>query len=178
MNWINQHKRNVRTAFLILLVIAMIGPWFFDRIWVPQPYICSLPNVRLDDVFCGVPVSITWLLAGIPSQFIYLVNGLITGPTSDYAATEWLFLLFSIFLLFPFLSTPILILWQEQRYWSAIHRVALGLAAGTGLLIGILVFSVASWMLWGVWLYICLTISMWGWEVLILRTPRKRVQES
>jgi hypothetical protein len=160
-----------------MLVIAVIGPWFFDKIWVPQPYICSLPNVRLDDVFCGVPVSIDWLLAGIPSQFTYLVNGLITGSTSNYAAAEWLFILFASFLMFPFVSTPILILWQEQRYWSAVHRVALGLAAGTGLLIGILDFSVASWMLWGVWLYICLTISMWRLEFLVARLLTKRVQE-
>lgn len=176
MLWFKEHKRKWRLAFLIMLVIAMIGPWFFDRISVPQPYICSLPNVRLDDVFCGVPVSITWLLAGVPSQFTYLVNGLITGSPTNSRATEWLFILFSIFLIFPFLSTPILILWQEQRYWSAIHRVALGLAAGTSLLIGILDFSMASWMLWGVWLYIGLAISMLGLEVLISRIPRKRVQ--
>jgi hypothetical protein len=177
MLWLKEHRRIWRAAFLITLVIAMIGPWFFDKIWVPQPYTCSLPNVRLDDVFCGVPTSITWLLAGVPSQFTYLVNELITDSTSPYPASEWLFILFSLFLMFPFVSTPILILWQEQRYWSTFHRVALGLAAGTGLLIGILDFSVASWMLWGVWLYICLTICMCGLEVLMLRIPRKRVQE-
>jgi hypothetical protein len=160
MLWLKEHKRNWRVAFLIMLVIVMSGPWFFDRVWVPQPYICSSPNVRLDDVFCGVPISITWLLAGVPSQFTYLVNGLITGSTANYAATEWLFILFSIFLMFPFISTPILILWQEQRYWSAIHRVALGLAAGTSLLIGTLDFSVASWMLWGVWFYVFLTAGL------------------
>jgi hypothetical protein len=177
MLWFKEYKRNWRVTFLIMQIIAMIGPWFFDRIWVPQPYICSSPNVRLDDVFCGVPISITWLLAGVPSQFTYLVNALIAGSTSNYAATEWLFILFSIFLTFPFLSTPVLILWQEQPYWSAIHRVALGLAAGTGLLIGILDFSVASWMLWGVWLYICLTICMWGLEVSIFKIHKKRGQE-
>lgn len=177
MLWFKEHKGNWRIAFLIMLAVAMVGPWFFDRIWVPQPYTCSLPNVRLDDVFCGVPTSITWLLAGVPSQFTYLVNELITDSTSNYAATEWLFILFSIFLIFPFVSTPILILWQGQRYWSAIHRVALGLAAATGLLIGILDFSVASWMLWGVWLYTGLTISMWILEFLIARPLTNRVQE-
>src|SRR5512134_1742599 len=101
MLWLKEHRRIWRAAFLITLIIAMIGPWFFDKIWVPQPYTCSLPNVRLDDVFCGVPTSITWLLAGVPSQFTYLVNELITDSTSPYPASEWLFILFSLFLMFP-----------------------------------------------------------------------------
>ena len=172
MLWFNENKLNWRAAFLIMLVIAVIGPWFFDRIWVPQPYTCSLPNVRLDDVFCGVPTSMTWLLAGVPSQFTYLVNELIMDSTSPYPASEWLFILFSVFLMFPFVSTAMLILWEEQRYWLPVHRVALGLAAGTGLLIAIPDFSAASGMLWGVWLYICLTICIGALEVLLWRAPR------
>ena len=176
MSWFKEHERGWRVAFLMILGIAMLGPWSFDRISVPQPYSCSSPNVRLDDTFCGMPIPVTLLLLDVPLQFAHLVNELITGSTSKYASAEWLSILFSIFLVFPFLSTSILILGQEQRYWSAIHCVALGLAVGTGLLIGILGFSVASWRLWGVWLYTCLTVCMWVVEVSIFKVYKKRVE--
>jgi hypothetical protein len=43
-NWLKPYKRDVRIAFLTLLVIAISGPWFFDRIYVPSPYTCSAPQ--------------------------------------------------------------------------------------------------------------------------------------
>ncbi len=164
MLWFNEYKRNCRLFFLVMLIVAMIGPWFYDRSGVPLPYGCSFPNIRFDDDFCGVPISITWLLREIPSQFSYLISGLISGDHRSYATREWLVLLFSIFLILPFLSTPIVIKWEKQTF----HHVSLGLAAGTGLLIGMLAlrFSVASWMLWGVWLYILLTAGLLIVEVL------------
>lgn len=152
-----------------MLVLAMIGPWFFDRVSVPQPYTCSLPNVRLDDDFCGVPTSITWLLVGVPSQFVYLMKGLITGVSRPYVTSEWLAMLFSIFLILPFFSTLVLVIWQKYNWLSIFQRISLGSAAGTGLLIGILGFSASSWMLWGLWLYMCLIVSMLKFEVLALR---------
>jgi hypothetical protein len=170
MLWFKEHKSIWRVVFLVMLALAITGPWFFDRVHVPQPHTCSLPNVRLDDDFCGVPTSITWLLRVMPAQFVYLVDGLMKGTPRpyNYARAEWLMLLFSIFLILPFLSTLALLIWQKWNWLSMFHRILLGLAAGTGLLVGIPGFSASSWMLWGVWLYICLTISM-----LIIETNRE-----
>ena len=163
-----EHKRNWRVFFLAMLALAMFGPWFFDRISVPQPYICSLPNVRLDDDFCGIPISITWLLGEIPSLFSYLISGLISGDHRSYATREWLVLLFSIFLILPFLSTPIVIIWEKQTF----HRVALGLAAGTSLLIGIFGLFIGNWALWGAWLYTFLTAGLLMAEILAMSKAR------
>lgn len=163
MLWFKEHKRNWRVFFLAMLALAIFGPWFFDRVSVPLPYTCSPPYIRLDDDFCGIPISITWLLREIPSLFSYLISGLISGDHQSYATREWLVLLFSIFVILPFLSTPIVIKWEKQTF----HRVSLGLAAGTGLLIGILArsLSIVSWMLWGAWLYVFLTAGLLVMEI-------------
>jgi hypothetical protein len=37
VTWINEHKSKLRIAFLLLLVIAINGPWLaFDAMWVPS----------------------------------------------------------------------------------------------------------------------------------------------
>jgi len=163
---------------LILLVIATSGPWFFDRILVPSPYTCSAPNIRLDDDFCGLPLSITYFYFAIIGNLPSIVTGLVTGTLSsgDFSG-EWRFYLFLFLLFLPVLGTAILILRGDHRRWQILHTVGLGLAAGIGGWIAWSGYSRASWMLWGLWLYIGLTISMWVLEVLILRIPRKLVQE-
>lgn len=178
MKWINDHKRYFRIAFLISLVIAISGPWFFDRINVPSQYTCSAPNIRLDDDFCGLPLSITYFYFAIIGGLPYIVTGLVTGTlSSGDAFRELLFFLFLFLLLLPVLSTAILILRGDHRRWHILHTVGLGLAAGISGWIAWSDYSRASWVLWGLWLYIGLTISMWVLEVIMLKTRRKLVQE-
>jgi hypothetical protein len=166
MLWFNEYKRNWRVFFLVMLAVAMFGPWFFDRIFVPQPNICSLPNVRLDDDFCGIPISITWLLSGVPSEFVYLLKGLITGVYQPYTISSWFFILLSISLVLPFFSTLVLVIWENWNRTVIFHHIALGLATAAGLWVGIPDLSIRSWMLWGVWLYIILTGGLFAVEIL------------
>ena len=177
MYWINQYKRNVRIAFLILLVIAISGPWFFDRINVPSPYTCSAPNVRLDDEFCGLPLSITWFYSSIVDELSYIVTGLATG-TLSFSDTyrQSLIFLFLFMPVLPVFSTAVLVLRRDDHQrWHMLHKVALCLVAGASGWIAWLSYSSASWVLWGLWLYLGLTISMWALEVLILRPPKRLV---
>ena len=168
MSWINEHKYRWRAAFLVMLVVAISGPWFFDRSYAPSPYTCSATWLRLDDKFCGKPQSVTWFLSLSIGELTYIVTGLVTGTLSLADATrQSLFLLFLFLLLLPFLSTAILILRGSHRRWYMLHRVGLGLAAGIGGFIAVLDFSSAHWwVLWGLWLYISLNISTLALEVL------------
>ena len=168
MKWFNKDKRIWRLSFLAMLVVAMIGPWSFDRVSVPQPFPCGLPNVRLDDNFCGVPTSVMWILFVMPSTFVYLMDALIKGVHQpyNYARAEWLTLLLSIILILPFLSTVVVVIWDKQHRLMKIHLVSLGLAVGTGLLLVTPRLVPSSWMLWGVWLYIILTVGLLAVEIL------------
>lgn len=178
MKWINEHKRIIRIAFLILLVIAIFGPWVFDTIPLPPSYPCSPLSVRLDDTHCGWPMSITFFYSAFFSEFSNLLVGFVRGSASfTEVEWSWFFMLILILLLMPFLSAVILALRGDHRSWLIFHRMGLSLAAAIGGWITWLSFSRASWMLWGLWLYIGLTISMWVLEVMIWRIPRKLVQE-
>jgi hypothetical protein len=177
MKWISEHKRTVRMVFLIFLAIAISGPWFFDRINVPSPYACSAPNIRLDDEFCGLPLSITWFYSSVFGELSYIVTGLLTGALSfGDASRQSSYFILLFLLLLPVLSSASLILRGERRRWRVLHTVGLGLAAGIGGWIAWLGYARASWMLWGMWLYIGLTLTMCALEIWIPGSPEKLVQ--
>jgi hypothetical protein len=174
VKWINEHKRIFRFTFLILLIIAISGPWFFDRISVPSQYTCSAPNVRLDDRFCGLPLSIAWFFSEIFWDPLNILRELVTGLLQPGDAFRQSIIVISLcLLLLPTLSAAILIVRSEGRRRPILHITGLGLAAGIGGCFALLDYSRASWRLWGLWLYIGLTVSMCALEVLILRMTRK-----
>jgi hypothetical protein len=113
-----------------------------------------------------------WLLAEIPLQLAHLVNGLIAGVPPISVASEWLYILLSIFLILTFLSTPVLIIWEKRQRWAGFHRVVLGLAAGTSLLIGVIGLFIGNWALWGAWLYTFLTAGLLMAEILAISKTR------
>ena len=178
MSWIYKHKRVWRVAILVLLLVAIMGPWTFDRINVPSEYPCSTPNIRLEGDFCGTPMSGIWIFSWMVGGFINASVGFVTGAMGF---TEWtrafLFSLRLFLLLLPFFSTLLLILGGGHRRRQMFQAGAWGLASGIGLLIGISRYPKLFWALWGVWLYIGLAASALILEVLALaagRSPRQR----
>jgi hypothetical protein len=178
MAWFYKNKRYWRIAFLILLALAISGPWWFDRIWVPSAYTCTAPNLRLDEYFCGIPLSITWFYSSFVAQIGSLVTGVATNALSPGdAAREVLFMMWITLPLLPLLTTIFVLLPGDQQRDHLLHRVGLGLAAVLAGLIGIFEFSRASWVLWGTWLYIALALGMLLLEILVFRQRRRLVHE-
>jgi len=79
MLWINEHKNVWRVAVLVLLLVAIMGPWAFDRIYVPSEYSCSAPFVRLEGDFCGVPLGGITVFSFMVVVFINISVELVTG---------------------------------------------------------------------------------------------------
>jgi len=177
LSWINEHKTAWRVAVLIVLLVAMMGPWTFDLIHVPAEFPCSAPFIRLEGDFCGTPLSGIWILWAIVSEFINMVVGLVTGAMGFI---EWarLFLvsLFLFLLVLPFFSTLLSILRRDRRRRQVFNVVAWGLAAGIGLLIGLSRYPKLYWALWGIWLYIGLAAGALILEVLALVAGRRPSQ--
>jgi hypothetical protein len=204
MSWINEQKRVWRVAILVLLLVAIMGPWSFELVNVPSEYPCSAPFIRLEGDFCGTPTLGIQYLVGTIVGVINRGVGLVTGATGfasrgDELFREFLFMMVVPFLLvLPFFSTLLLLVRGDRRH-SVLYPVPVGLldpgaqgpragqvrpstgrrlafnivawslAAGAGLLLGVLnVLRPGWWMVWGIWLYIGLAVSALILEVLTL----------
>jgi hypothetical protein len=173
MLWLNEHKRAWRVAVLGLLVAAILGPWGFDRIWVPAERQCQAPFIRMEGDFCGMPLSGAWLLLAAGSEFI----GLFTGVTvfADLVRA-YRVILFALLSVLPFFSTLLLILAGDRRRRQVFNITAWGLATGIGLLVGMSYYPRLYWVLWGIWLYIGLAASVLILEVLTLAAGKRPSQ--
>jgi hypothetical protein len=182
MKWINEHKRNIRIVFLFLLALAIFGPWGFDRINVPAEYACSPPNIRLEGDFCGLPLSLAWSLSSAVGGLVYIIREVDMGSLRFASVIQELRVFLYLFLLlFPIVSTAVLILRDGRRRLQTLHLTGLVLAAGiAGLLAGAGYFTSGwiLWRLWGLWLYILLAISLFALEAFVSRIPPGSVEES
>jgi hypothetical protein len=175
MSWMNEHKRVWRVAVLVLLLVAIMGPWAFDRIYVPGEFPCSAPFIRLEGDFCGVPLSGIWILSATTGGLVNIVVGLVTGATviTD-RVREFSFSLLVLLLVLPFFSTLLLILRGDRRRQLVFHLAAWSLVVGFGLWLGMSSYPKLFGVVWGIWLYIGLAASALILEVLTAgRRPRQ-----
>jgi hypothetical protein len=171
MTLLEKYKRGWRITFLLLLFIAIIGPWFLERINIPAPYDC--PGYRLDDNFCGTPKSILWILILVIFNLPDFIASLFSGPGS---LVGLIFLSVLVIILVPPFSSLFLIFYEDhsRRKKAQILLFSLGVAAAISFTIAIQIipsFSSSNRVLWGVWLYImAATITIILESVLILKT--------
>lgn len=169
-----------RVAIITLLLVAIIGPWWYDLINVPSQYTCSSPFIRLKGDYCGMPMSGIWIFVMVATRPIELVVGMVTGATgitnSVYAILKFfLYSLLILIIVLPFFSTLLLILRGDHIRQQLFHIVVWGLAAGVGMLWVINNRSNLHWSgaLWGPWLYIGLAVGALILEILMLVLVRR-----
>ena len=176
MLFLDKNKRIWRTAILIMLLVAIIGPWTFEQINVPSKYPCQSPFIRLEGDFCGEPMSGIWILSlmimGMISSGVGLVSG---GITFIDGARQFLFSSFLFLLILPFFTTILLSTGKESRYLRLIHLIAWGMVIGIVLLVGFSNFSIHQWQLWGTWLFLGSAVSILILELLSLKINKEVV---
>ncbi len=155
MSWINKHKRVWGMIILVLLLVAIVGPWNFDLINVPSEYQCTEPFIRLKGDYCGVPLSGTWMLAALVGALVNLIMGLVTGASVNLLFA-FLSILSTLFLFLPMFSILLLILPGDRQNHRVFHVAVWGLAVVSSLRCMFLSSQRALPMgqLWGLWLYI------------------------
>ena len=172
MSWLDAPKHGWRVIILVGVLVAIMGPWTFDLLWVPAepPFSpCSAPYIRLDEDFCGMPLSGKWLFGWMVSGFVSGTSRLVAGANefSEWGREVLVGLLLALLVL-PFFSTLLLILRGDRRRWQGFNIAVWGLAGGIGLLIGLFNYPKLFWVLWGLWFYIGLAVSALILEVLTL----------
>ena len=143
-----------------LAMVALWGPWGFDRVNVPVEYECSPPNIRLEGDFCGVPVRGTWVIAMTAQTSMSLPAAWRAGLS--VGAVEILLAALPFFLVLPLLITLGRIVRDGSRRWRRANLVAwaLGLVVAGLLATAGLVNGWGPLRGWGVWLYIGLAMGM------------------
>jgi len=169
MSTLIENKRTWRTAALILLAIAILGPWAYDLINVPAQYSCDGPNVRLEGDFCGLPIS---LLMGL-GALLGSLSGDIAIGRDPFTLTLPLMLLVFIMPMFTHLY---LLRHNEQARWQVFNVTAWGLAA-----IAASVYLGLSGLRphappWGALLYVVVALGVLSLELLSLILSRRAVQ--
>jgi hypothetical protein len=181
MEWIIQHKGSLRGAALILLLVAMVGPWFFSSDGKPPAEWCHKPNILLGNGSCVSLVSgveiYSFTISGSLSLIKQLVTVAITGRIREYII---MFLLDGLLLLLvqPIFSTLLLRYGEDRPRRRIYNRIAWVLAVVVaGILIGVSYrFSGLGVELWGVWLYFGVGAGMLVVEFLLLVSMRRSSQ--
>jgi hypothetical protein len=175
MTWINEHIRLWRTAVLLLLILAITGPWIFDKIWVPAEYICRPPNFRIDQNYCGLPIPGIRFFFFVISNFFLAISSMVIGGMAFLGfVRELLFSALFLLFLLPLVTTFSLILRGNNQSKFAI--LIWGLAAGVGLFVGLSNNSRQIWLVWGIWLYIGLALITLMLELILFKFGGKSTQ--
>ena len=174
-----------RTAGLVLLLVALLGPWNYELINVPAAHTCLSPLVRLNQDFCGTPTSLARSFFDILEAIIQYSSEFLAG-SSNLSGIRFFLVVFVFGL--PLLTGMILLLWGNHPLRQIPHMLALGLANAGGLFLGLQVFLTLTELagattdqltslqvygppllsLWGIWLYIAVTDLLLMGEVILL----------
>lgn len=172
---LNKYAAGWRTVILILLVITFIGPWGYDRIFVPAQYECTPPNFRLEGDFCGMPLPGVWaVMVGFGVIFSTLAGD--ADATFAVLLSRILFGLFALLTPLPIFSSVFLLSSGEQSWPQVRHLKVWGVSAiaGVGLFLWfILLPGQLSFHLWGAWAYWVLTIAALLLEIAVWRGNKR-----
>lgn len=170
MIWVSEHKGVGRGAVVVLLLLAIIGPWFYTLDGVPPPEWCKAPLFLLKNGRCAGLVSGTFVIALVSGAFININWELVTGTTVLPARARelfgvYLFMLYVILIILPLCTTAVLAWLKGSRRWQRFHLAACGSATIMSCLPTLLEPELRSGRFWGMWLYIGVLISVLALDI-------------
>lgn len=178
MSWLHQHKQVVRILFLLLFVLAILGPWTYTLDGVPPPEYCDDRFVLVAADRCAELVSGLTLFLWMPVAFAAMLSALQSVELHLLWQALFVTVLFSLFVL-PFASSLALILrgdtLRRHRFHLAILAVAALLSAMLPFLLGGMDRALTFPRFWGIWLYTAVAAAFLALELLIgrrLHSPR------
>lgn len=173
MAWISDNKQIWRITIFVLMLLATLGPWTFDRVYVPASEPCQ-NSLRLEGNFCGIPLAGIRMLPWLLSSTLFSSFRFFSGELSFFqAGREVLFGFIFILLILPAFSTLLLSVTGGKRSRRWFHIGVLCLAIALGLLFITSSIAQPNLALWGLWLYIILLFCALFLELLCLWYERQ-----
>jgi hypothetical protein len=170
MSWINEHDNIGRVTVLVLLLVAIMGPWTYSPDGAPPAEWCREPFILLEKDRCVGLVSGATVIIFMTRALFSLSAGLLMGATvlPDRARElfgTFLFVVLLFLLVLPVFTTLLLIRRAGSRRLRPFHLAALGVATVLSVLPVLFDSALHSGRFWGIWLYIGVAASVLILEV-------------
>jgi hypothetical protein len=170
-------KNSGHLTVLVLLTLALLGPWTLSNDGVPPPEWCRDPFLLLESGRCVELVSGITVLYFMVGVFPTLVMALGSGvPIFPLNARNILLMLAIFGLVLPYFST----LYQIHRGGrpGVVHLATWTLAALAALFWLPSAQDIFPLRMWGVWLYLAVAAGqlIWGGRALIVARRDRRQQ--
>jgi hypothetical protein len=170
MEWLRGNERTWRAAVLVLLLVALIGPWAFgDRVNVPAEEDCTPPWMRVRGDFCAERASGLRLFANLGEGLQFL------RQAASLASVLIMVLYYLVPFLLPLLSSLLLLLFGGRRLLVGFHLLAVVLGVGYILFIVAAIGLPLSLRIWGLWLYVFTALGSLALEIGLLAGKRRRL---
>ncbi len=174
------HINGWQLLIFALVIVAIIGPWWYDLINVPAQYPCSH---RLYGDYCGIPMSGIWIFVILISRIFELTLGIFNGNTVSSNTGNALLEIFLVVLIIISLGLPLVSQWllivrgdRLRRQWFQIIAWSLSAGAGLWFFVTNLISYRWPWELWGLWLYIGLAVCVMIFEILKLAQGKRQAK--
>ncbi len=175
MSLLHEHQKWVRLVLLLLFVVAIAGPWFFDDDGVPPPEYCDERFVLVAEDRCATLVSgvqlIIWLPLIVTASLPHLLR---TGQLSSLPGMMAVFLTL-LALLVPFLHNLRLVVRRgalpQHRTRPTFLALATLVGAAWPVLLSFIDRPLTFHIFWGIWLYMATALVALLFELLLARRP-------
>ena len=176
MTWLNRYARGWRTFILLLLILAFISPWGYERINVPAHYDCTPPFIRLEGDFCGTPLPGIWSLF-VSFGLIFTTIAGAAEATFSLLLTRVLFSLLTLLTPLAILSSLFIVWFSGGQSWPQTRHLKilrLSVVGGFGfLLFVVLLPGPGLFYIWGAWAYALLALVALLLETVVWRNDRR-----
>jgi hypothetical protein len=173
MSFLHEHQNLIRLVLLLLFVVALAGPWFFDEDSVEPRGYCDERFVLVAEDRCATLVPGMQVIIMLPLIVLAtLLPMLLAGQLSSLPGMIAVFLtLLALFV--PFLNNIRLLVrgsaLPKRRTWRTALALATLIGAAWPVLMSFMVVPLTFRLFWGIWLYVATALLALAFELLLAR---------
>lgn len=171
---LHEHQKLIRLVLLLLFLVAIAGPWFFDADSVEPLGYCDERFVMVAEDRCATLISGVQVIILLPLIVIVHLPGLLLAGQLSSLLVIAVFLTL-LALLVPFLNNIRLLVrgsaLPKRRTWPTVLALATLIGAAWPVLMSFMDRPLTFPLFWGIWLYVATALVALAFELLLARRP-------